>query len=285
MKDSDKFNKMAGKQYVNDPNTPLFSVDEDDVDDETFLRHSKSGSSGYMLPNNSYHQGKSALEYNRLQLLERKKAIEESTLQSSERSISLLRDSEQIGVATAEELIRQREQLERTETRLDEINNTLRFSQKRIQGIKSVFGSLKNYLSGKSGEQIPGPSFKVSDDSSSTSRMIATPSRLTSHVENSRANLGSSAGDHAGVRIRGLAEDGDTRSQHNTSSGQNLQKVIDRNLEDMCSSLSHLKGLAEVLGEEIDSQNEIIDRVNDKTDKADFSILQQNKEMNKLLKK
>lgn len=93
---------MAGRQYVKDPNTPFFSVDEDDVDDETFLRHSKSGSSGYMLPNNSYRQGNSTLEDNQLQLLERKKAIEESTLQSSERSISLLRDSEQIGVATAE---------------------------------------------------------------------------------------------------------------------------------------------------------------------------------------
>jgi hypothetical protein len=139
-----------------------------------------------VLPNNSYCQEKSALEDKRLQLLERKKAIEERTVQSSERSISLLRDSEQIGVATAEvgillrfrlcsadsvvhcsyvwqvfccmhiefrtviswfiidiflfldvqELIRQREQLERTEKRLDEINNTLRFSQKHIQGIK-----------------------------------------------------------------------------------------------------------------------------------------------------
>lgn len=36
----------------------------------------------------------------------------------------------------AQELIRQREQLERTEKRLDDINNTLRFSQKHIQGIK-----------------------------------------------------------------------------------------------------------------------------------------------------
>jgi hypothetical protein len=88
---------------------------------------------------------------------------------------------------------------------------------------------------------------------------------------------------YIGVRIRGL--DGDTWSQHNTSSGQNLQKVIDRNLEDMCSSLSHLKGLAEVLGEEIDTQNDVLDRLNDKTDKADFTILQQNKEITKLLKK
>lgn len=71
----------------------------------------------------------------------------------------------------------------------------------------------------------------------------------------------------------------------NTSSGQNVNKIIDRNLEDMCTSLTRLKGLAEGLGEEIDSQNEVIDRVTDKTDKADFSITRQNKEMNKLLKK
>ena len=53
----------------------------------------------------------------------------------------------------------------------------------------------------------------------------------------------------------------------------------------MCTSLSHLKGLAEGLGEEIDSQNEMLDRLTDKTDKADFSIMRQNKDMNKLLKK
>jgi hypothetical protein len=96
-----KSRKMAGRQYLTDPNSRFFSVDEDEVDDETFLRHSKSGSSGYMLPNHVY-QEKNALEDNRLQLLERRKIIEESTIRSSERSISLLRDSEQIGVATAE---------------------------------------------------------------------------------------------------------------------------------------------------------------------------------------
>jgi synaptosomal-associated protein 29 len=103
VKGGGKFYNMAEKQYVTNPNSPFFSVEEeDDVDDETFLRHSKSGSYGYKLPNNSNCQGNSALEDNRLQLLERRKAIEERTLQSSERSISLLRESEQIGVATAE---------------------------------------------------------------------------------------------------------------------------------------------------------------------------------------
>lgn len=275
---------MAGRQYLTDPNSRFFAVDEDEVDDETFLRHSKSGSSGYMLPNH-LHQEKRSLEDNRLQLLERKKIIEERTVRSSERSISLLRDSEQIGVATAEELLRQREQLERTEKRLDDINNTLRFSQKHIQGIKSVFGSLKNYLSGKSGDAAPGPSSKESDSSSSNAGMTVAPSRLADTVDNSRGNIGSAMENHPGLKIRGLAGDDDTVRQPDTASGPNVNKIIDRNLDDMCTSLVRLKGLAEGLGEEIDSQNEMLDRLTDKTDKADFTIMRQNKDMTKLLKK
>lgn len=88
-----------------------------------------------------------------------------------------------------------------------------------------------------------------------------------------------------GLKIRGLAAFDDTVSQPDSFSGQNVNKIIDRNLEDMCTSLSRLKGLAEGLGEEIESQNEMIDRLTDKTDKADFTIMRQNKEMDKLLKK
>ena len=39
----------------------------------------------------------------------------------------------QVGLATAEELTRQKEQLARTEQRLDDINSTLRNSEKHIQ--------------------------------------------------------------------------------------------------------------------------------------------------------
>lgn len=73
--------------------------------------------------------------------------------------------------------------------------------------------------------------------------------------------------------------------QSDTASGPNVNKIVDKNLEDMCSSLTRLKGLAEGLGDEIDAQNEMLDRVTDKTDKADFSIMRQNKDMNKLLRK
>ena len=46
-----------------------------------------------------------------------------------------------------QELLRQGEQLRRTEQKLDKINADLTVSQKHINSIKSVFGGLKNYFS------------------------------------------------------------------------------------------------------------------------------------------
>lgn len=133
---------MSGHRYTSST-TPF---DEDDVDDETFLRNSSA----------SRNKPQSTFDEQVQSFQERRRQIEDRTIQSSERSIGLLRDSEQIGIATAEELSRQREQLERTDKRLDEINHTLRFSQKHINGIKSVFSSLKNYMSGRNDKTPTG---------------------------------------------------------------------------------------------------------------------------------
>lgn len=86
---------MAGHNYLSDPKNPFFSL-EDDIDDETFLRVAPPGTR----PIERYHEND--FEQKRQQLLQRKRDIEERTIQSSERSVSLLRDSEQIGAATAE---------------------------------------------------------------------------------------------------------------------------------------------------------------------------------------
>merc|ERR1719414_735868 len=80
--------------------------------------------------------------------MERKREIEQRTLESSNRSVGLLYESERTGQATAEELFRQKEQLKRTEARLDEINSTLKQSERHLQGIKSVFGGIRNYFRG-----------------------------------------------------------------------------------------------------------------------------------------
>lgn len=91
---------MAGHNYLSDPKNPFFSL-EDDVDDETFL---KSAPPRYSNGGN-FNNYDNELERKHQELLTRKKEIEERTLQSSVRSLSILRDSEEVGTATAEVIL------------------------------------------------------------------------------------------------------------------------------------------------------------------------------------
>lgn len=265
---------MAGHNYLSDPKNPFFSL-EDDIDDETFLR-SAPPRAPRNLSAGHYQNFDDDMTQKSQQLLQRKKEIEERTIQSSERSVSLLRDSEQIGVATAEELIRQKEQLQRTEKRLDDINSTLRFSQKHIQGIKSVFGSLKNYLSGKSLD-APIPSTKLSESSSSGS--ITSPA-LSNTLEQVQSNISNS---YSSTKITESYNDNNREDVKPAS--DRVTKALEQNLNEMSGSLAKLKHLAIGLSEEIDSQNDLIDNITDKTEKADIMLQQQNKDMLHLLKK
>merc|ERR1719495_2458336 len=129
-------------------------------------------------PNNAFNQQQAKnsqnqdLEKQRQLLIDPPREIEERTLASSERGLGLLYESEKVGVATADELSRQKEQLMRTEQRLDDINSTLRNSEKHIQGIRSVFGAVRNYFGGRSSNTapttaLPTPSSKGTEPTSS----------------------------------------------------------------------------------------------------------------------
>lgn len=86
---------------------------DDDVDDDTFLNAAKSPrpvspygkTSGFPLDSPSkstFQQRYDSLEDQKTQLLNRKKEIEYRTLESTTRSISMLQDCEEVGIATAE---------------------------------------------------------------------------------------------------------------------------------------------------------------------------------------
>lgn len=174
-----------------------------------------------------------------------------------------------------QELIRQREQLERTEKRLDDINSTLRFSQKHIQGIKSVFGSLRNYLSGKS---IDVPSSSSLSSKLPESESCGAVSALASTIDNTKNSL---ASNHPALQRRGLLGD----EEEIKPGTNNASAALERNLDEMSGSLARLKGLAIGLSEEIDSQHDLIESVTDKTETADIMLQRQNKDMTYLLKK
>jgi len=247
---------------------------DEEIDDEEFLRHPKSGSAGYMLPhqapnqtNNSRHSAaQQSMEQQRQELAQRRREVEERTLASSERGLGLLYESEKVGVATAEELSRQKEQLLKTEQKLDEINSTLRNSEKHIQGVRSIFGSIRNYFSGHS--TAPAPASNIQAPTLTTSNStgsVSVPQHQAYHDH------------HPGLRNKaGLVQQKPAMS---------VDDALDRNLDDMASGLARLKGLAEGLNSELNEHNDILDRVSDKTEVVGFKVDKQNKDMNKILKK
>ncbi|KAJ8711327.1 hypothetical protein PYW07_008569 [Mythimna separata] len=266
-----------GATYVN-PNK-LFE-DDDDVDDDTFVNSFRTRipppQPSKPAPS-AYGSHIAALEQQRQTMLQRQREIEQRTLDSSSRSIGLLRESEQIGIATAEELSRQREQLQNTNKRLDEINTNLNYSQKHLNGIKSVFYGLKNYISGKSDQTPPRSQPSPSTQSAGPS------SRLDDTIDNlTQVNSDDRFRSHPATRLREL--DGQVQAEP-ISDSQRVNQVLDANLDEMLHSISRLKGLGVALGEEIEQQTDLIDTIQDKVEVADIKMGKQNKMMNKILGK
>lgn len=234
---------------------------DDDIDDETFLRNSRNQGGSTNPFDNGYNQ--------QMAYEQKRKQIEDRTLMSTEHSLGLLRETEDVGNATAVELARQREQLEKTSTQLDDINTTLRFSQKHLNGLKSVFGSLKNYISGQKdySARITNSSSvsKINDDSTPTPPLQSPDEKYQLHPT---------------TRLRN-----DPPPQVQASVNGQFEARLQNNLSDMSSSLSRLKHLAIDLHEEIVTSNDLIDEIHTKVETVDTKIGRQNKEMHKILGK
>ena len=211
--------------------------------------------------------------------------MEERTLASSERGLDLLYESEKVGSATAVELTRQKEQLLNTESKLDEINSSLRQSERHLQGIRSVFGSIKNYFSGHSSSSSSQASGQLAAGSANSN---PAPGLLSTNRNTAQPSLGSSPGQNSYNNFNNRVS-----QSHNNISGMQKQQgltsavdeQLDKNLDDMATSLARLKGLAQGLNTELDEHNDILERVNDKADMVGFKVDKQNKDMNKILKK
>jgi len=272
---------------------PFFDDNDDkEIDDDTFLNHPRAGSSGYMLPQRSQGgyssasaSGNVTSDEERLrQIILKKKEIESSTIESSNRSLGLLFESEKVGAATGVELQRQKEQLLRTEGRLDEINDTLKQSERHLTGIKSVFGGIKNYLFAKNSGLPPATAQQASTSqiqnvrlSNSDSDIASSSSRKPMYQpENDRLDTIREQ-NHPALKSRGLVEDSDKTSS--------ADEVLDRNLDEMALGLSRLKGLALDLNSELDEHDDILNRLDDKAGRTGMKVEKQNKDMSKILKK
>jgi len=222
---------------------------------------------------------------------------EDGCLQSTQRALASIADSEKTGIATAEELMTQREQLERVDQRLDETQTTLKASQRSLNGIKSVFGGFANMFKKKDAALPPSP----------VKSQAVPPTRLKGVVENldSEDSGRPRVLTKRGTDVGGFYDDDDqingdvkTVSRSSTSSGFTQQKrledsrkvqsarmqEVDDNLDLMCDGLGRLKNLAVGLNDEIEAQNDLLDRINDKVMDTDDTLWHQQKQIKRILK-
>lgn len=240
---------MSTQVNLNDNENSLLNLEED-IDDETFLKTKYNKKEFDPLLNGVEDKVK-------LKLFATQE-MEERIVKSSRRSLNMLQQSEEFGVATAAELLQQREQLERTEKLLDGVNSNLGISKTHIQGVQSVLFSIKHFLSRafcgwpRSGLQ--------------RSEVIELPV-----VERSPTQ----------TCLRCVQEE--TLDLLTFNEDVIGKQEIDKNLDEIMGSVVKLKGLARGLGDEIDSQNTLVEIIKTKADGVDIALEGQSKDINRLL--
>ena len=271
--------------FFDDDDKNPFKKEDDDVDDMTFL---KSRPPNYVLGDSSLgNRNPSDQDYvqKRQQLLEERRRIEERTLASAKSSLGLIYESEKVGLSTAEELVRQGEKLSNIDTHLDSMNSTMRTTQKHLTSMKSLFGGIKGYFS-KSTETPPLSSSSTNDASSRPKY----DSKLGSTID-SMSNEPVRSANHPTFQRKGIVfeedeeDSGNNRRTGYSARSQEIEKALDSNLTELDMGLGRLKNLAIGLGSEIESQNEMIERIMTKEERAEETLGYQNRQMKQILKK
>lgn len=245
------------------------------------------------------------------QLQQQKQQSMNRQLEGTNRCLASIYDSERIGVATAEELLAQGEQLDNVERKLDKILVDTKTSQRHLNGIKSIFGGLKNWWTGdgKKEEAPPGPAAKK--QSAALSEALAAERDTGTHPA-FRLRSGDVRGfydedivefnpsdttGYGGQKVAGSSSStvkpqaAATGFQSEKQSSQSAEwreyeENLGKNLDLMSGGVARLKILATGLGDEITSQNEQIEeRIMPKTERADIKIRDQNRQMRQILGK
>ena len=238
------------------------SNDMEEVDDATFLRHGQRGSA-YMLANNQNNfNDNNEWEDKRQQLLAERRAIEERTLQSSEISLGLVYDTEKVGQETAQELVRQRDQLNNVEEKLDSMNAMMRVSQKHLTSMKSFFGGFKNYFSKSQDTNVAVNRNVVQNNSNRPTTLLESPVTTQEYYRKPESKPESKP----------------------VSISQKIDEQLEENLTELDFGLGRLKNLARDLGSEIDVQNQQIDRITTKAERSEDTLQYQNRQMKRILK-
>lgn len=233
-------------------------------DDDDYIRRKQRTNPFEEEDNNFEDVGKSP-EFMRLQ--QEKELLEKRMVDSSFRSVNMINESQQVAGETAEDLMIQREKLERTNKTLDKMQDDLNSTDRNINSMKSIWGTMTNWFK---------KPLKPSTNDTKTDNTDAIDSMKESNQNNA-------------TRVGGLDNfPKSSPAMHHQpqmyQQSNNVNDVVDRNLDNMLAGLTMLKGQAVALGEEVDYQNQLLDTISQKVDKTDDRITNQDSKIRKMLK-
>merc|ERR1712088_1245 len=185
---------------------------------------------------------------------------QKQTLESQQRALRVLTETEQIGADTAVELKRQGEVLNRAETKVDNINENLNVAEYHVRTIKSWFGGLTNKFR-KQPPRAAAAQEENHENDMETEQVNHQAETATELVNNmNRQDTANQARNQPSYK---------NSSPHQPTQFDLYENQIDSNLDQMSSGLSRLKDLGMGLNTEINKQNNQLERLNNKMSKVD----------------
>lgn len=185
---------------------------------------------------------------------------------SLRRSLYMIAQSKEIGAHTLNNLKQQGQQIERISDNVEHINTEIKYSNRKVRGIGSLWGSIWNTITGGSAEAT----------------------RQRNHLRGIK---------HHDNKLKRSHSDGETPhhisimlthapSQRTTASEHDFYDTVDENdaiLNDISANLQDLKILAIEMGNELDAQHKRLDIVTDQVNIANIGIRKTTRRVNALL--
>ncbi|KAM3920196.1 synaptosomal-associated protein 23 isoform 1-T2 [Leptodactylus fuscus] len=172
--------------------------------------------------------------------------VTDESLESTRRMLTLVEESQDAGVKTLTMLDEQGEQLKRVEEGLDQINKDMREAERNLTELNKCCGlcvcpgkRAKSFETGDMYKKAWGNKDQESEDVISKQ-----PRQVNGQPQPSGAG-------QSGGYIKRVTNDA-------------REDEMDENLQQVGSILGNLKNMALDMGNEIDSQNKMIDRINEK---------------------
>ncbi|XP_069588641.1 synaptosomal-associated protein 23 [Ranitomeya imitator] len=171
--------------------------------------------------------------------------VTDESLESTRRMLTLAEQSQDAGVKTLTMLDEQGEQLKRVEEGLDQINKDMREAEKNLTELNKCCGLCvcpgrrsKNFETGDVYKKAWGSKEQGSED------VVSKQPRQVNGQQPSGAG-------QSGGYIKKVTNDA-------------REDEMDENLQQVGNIIGNLKSMALDMGNEIDSQNKMIDRINEK---------------------